>query len=54
MLFVVHVDYDIIPEVYYMTIYHSFHSPRTPRRRRQGQSRPVDAIRSRRELRHVT
>ena len=54
MLFVVHVDYVIIPEIYHITIDDSFRSPRTPRRRRQGQSRPDDAIRNRRELRHFT
>ena len=35
-----------------MTIDNSFRSPRTPRRRRQGQSRPDDAIRSLRRLSH--
>ena len=54
MLFVVHVDYVIIPEIHHMTIDDSFRSPRTLRRRRQRQSRPDDAIRSRREFRHFT
>ena len=54
MLCVVHVDHVIIPEVYHMTIDYSFRSPRTPRRHRQGQLRPDDVIRSRRELRHFT
>ena len=49
---VVHVDYVIISEVHHMTIDDSFRSPRTPRRRRQGQSRPDDAIRSLRRLSH--
>ena len=35
-----------------MTIDDSFRSPRSPRRRRQGQSRPADAIRSLRRLSH--
>ena len=47
MLFVVHVDYIIIPELHHMTIDDSFRSPRTPRRRRQGQSWPDDAGRER-------
>ena len=56
MLFIVHVDYVIIPEVHHMTIDDNFRSPRKPRRRRQGQSWPDDVddgFRIPRGLRHV-